>query len=52
MALTVLGVTVKGFKKKREVGFYLEKHLTVNCESADVENRIWRKVKWRELRVS
>ena len=40
MSLFVLRVTVEGFKKEREVGFYLEKHLTVNCKGADVENRV------------
>ena len=40
MDLTVLGVTVKGLKKKRKVGFYLEKHLAVNYESGDVKNGI------------
>ena len=45
MVLTVLGVTIKGFKKESEARFYLEKHLTVNCEGADVENGVWGEVK-------
>ena len=49
MALTVLGVTIKSFKAKREVGFYLEKHLAVNYKGGDVENGIGREVKWCEV---
>ena len=52
MALFVLRVAVEGFKEEREVGFYLKKHLTVNCEGADVENRVRGEVKWRELIIS
>ena len=49
MALMVLGVTIKGLKEKRKVGFYLEKHLAINCIVGDVENGIGREVKWCEV---
>ena len=39
MALFVLRVAVEGFKKEREVGFYVEKHLTVNCKRSE-ERRV------------
>ena len=48
VALTVLGVTVKGFKEERKAGFYLEKHLAVNYVVGDVEDGVWRKVERRE----
>ena len=51
MALTVLGVTVEGFKKERKARFYLEKHLAVNYVVGDVEDGIWRKVKRRKAIV-
>ena len=51
MALFVLRVTVEGFKKESKARFYLEKHLTVNYEGADVENGIWGKVKRRKAVV-
>ena len=52
MALFVLRVAIEGFKEKREVGFDLKKHLAVNCEGADIEDRVRREVKWCELVIS
>ena len=51
MALFILRVTIEGFKKESEARFYLEKHLTVNCEGADVENRVRGEVKRRKAVV-